>query len=125
MPPVTPPRSARTGVAPQGQGREHLLSNLLVLPGLGSLFAGRKVGWVQAPLALAGFALTSFWFVTFVATWIRTRAFPFEGGPYFRLGLLGVALFAAAWLWALGTGLQLHHHQRRQPPPPAPPPDTP
>ena len=36
-----------------------LMTNLLVLPGLGSLLAGRRAGWPQAALALAGFALST------------------------------------------------------------------
>ncbi|NQU09676.1 hypothetical protein HQ590_02710 [bacterium] len=95
-----------------------------MLPGLGSLLGGRKVGWFQAPLALAGFALTAFWFTTFVAAWVRTRAVPLDGGPHFRLGLLGVGLFFAAWLWGLATGVQLQR-RARDPSPPHPPPVLP
>jgi len=78
-----------------------------VLPGLGSLLAGRRVGWLQAPLAVAGFALTIVWFASFVREWARLDELPADGGPHFRLGLIGVGLFAIAWGWALVTGLRL------------------
>lgn len=84
-----------------------LVTNLLVLPGLGTLVAGRRTGFAQAALALAGFALTLAWLVFFIATWIRLRAFPFGGGPSLRWGVLGVLLFLLAWLWSLASGLAI------------------
>lgn len=82
--------------------------NLLALPGLGSFLAGRRVtGFFQAALALAGFGLTGFWFFSFIALWFRTGEFPMDGGPHFPAGLAGVGLFAAAWCWALVTGLAI------------------
>lgn len=84
-----------------------LVTNLLVLPGLGTLVARRWEGFVQAAMALAGFALTLAWLVSFVATWIRLRTFPFEGGPSLLWGVLGVLLFLLAWLWGLASSLAI------------------
>jgi hypothetical protein len=81
------------------------MANLLVLPGLGSLIAGRRSGWAQAAVALAGFALTTVWFVWFVAEWARSGNFPLDAGPYLPAGALGVLLFAVSWTWGLITGL--------------------
>lgn len=82
-----------------------LMANMLVLPGLGSLIAGRRSGWAQAAVAMAGFALTTVWFVWFVAAWARSGTFPLDPGPYLPAGALGVLLFAVSWTWGLVTGL--------------------
>jgi hypothetical protein len=98
-----------------------LMTNLLVLPGLGSLLAGRRAGWPQAALALVGFILTTVWLAWFVGACWRTGSFPLDGGPYLPMGLLGVFLFAVSWGWGLVTGLAVvrqsrapqSRHQRR------------
>jgi len=108
-------------------------TNLLVLPGLGSLAAGRKIGYVQAALALLGFAGTFGWLLLFLWEWVACGELPLEFNGVLALGVGGVALFGAAWLWALGTSLQLQHQARvapsQKPPPlersPAPPPVLP
>jgi hypothetical protein len=91
-----------------------LAANLLVLPGLGTLVAGRRSGLAQTALALIGFALTLLWLTYFVMTWIRERAFPFAGGPHLLWGFLGVVVFGAAWLWSLVTGLAMVKEIRRR-----------
>jgi hypothetical protein len=84
-----------------------LVANLLVLPGLGSLLVGRRVGWIQAALAVGGFVLTLVWLVSFLRTWISLGEFPLDAGPEMGRGLYGIALFAVAWLWSLGTSLHV------------------
>ena len=84
-----------------------LVANLLVLPGLGSLLVGRRVGWIQAALALGGFVLTLIWLVSFLQAWISLGEFPLDAGPEMARGLYGIALFAVAWLWSLGTSLHV------------------
>jgi hypothetical protein len=88
------------------------MTNLLVLPGLGSLMAGRREGWPQAALALAGFALSTVWLLWFVVTWSRTGSFPLDGGPYLPMGALGVVVFAVSWVWGLFTGLRVVRESR-------------
>lgn len=95
-----------------------MLTNLLVLPGLGSFLGGRRVaGCLQILLAIAGFVLTLDWFVTFLSLWWQTAQFPVDGGPHLLLGLAGVGLFGLAWLWGLLTGLSIlrrsHHRPSR------------
>jgi hypothetical protein len=82
-----------------------LVANLLVLPGLGSLLVGRKVGWLQAALALGGFVLMLVWLGSFVVTWINRESMPLDGGPELGRGLLGVGLSLGAWLWSLASSL--------------------
>jgi hypothetical protein len=91
-----------------------LATNLLVLPGLGSLVARRRVeGLGQAVLALGGTALALYWLVSFGREWMRTEELPTDGGPDFAYGLLGVAVFAVGWLWSLVTSLLVVRAVRR------------
>lgn len=87
--------------------RSHLAANLLVLPGLGTISAGRRIGWVQAAIAATGMGLSLFWFQSFLVQWLQTLEFPFDGGPMFKYGLIGVGLFFIAWTWALCSSLAL------------------
>ena len=99
----TPPKLCNRASA-----RNYLLTNLLVLPGLGSWLADRRfVGALQAALALTGFGLTGFWFISFLGACVQTETFPADGGPYLIQGLLGVVLSLASWFWALGTSLRI------------------
>jgi hypothetical protein len=82
-----------------------LSTNLLVLPGLGSLMAGRKVGWLQAAVALVGAALSLWWLGLFAREWMQLGLIPLENPPELRTGLAGIGVFAAAWLWSLVTSL--------------------
>lgn len=88
----------------------------LALPGFGSLMAGRAIGYVQAALTVVAFALTLFFGVKFilwgVMNWshiydpqadpVETMVALWRGA---RWALLGIALFAASWLWALATNI--------------------
>ena len=84
-----------------------LATNLLVLPGLGSIMTRRLVaGACQVVLALLGAALTVYWLVLFTAVWIRQGAFP-EAPPSLALGVGGLGVLVFAWLWSLGTSLSV------------------
>jgi hypothetical protein len=90
----------------------------LGLPGAGSLMAGRRSGYVQVMVALAGMGLTLVFGILFLAWCIQNleqiRA-P-EADPYvtlagiwrqLRWALLGIGLFVVAWLWALVTSFAI------------------
>jgi len=90
----------------------------LALPGFGSLMAGRPVGYLQAALALVGFALTTLFgvkfFLWYLGNWAslnRPGADPLEMlmrvGHEVRWAALGIALFAVDWLWALATNASI------------------
>ena len=94
------------------------LTTNLAAPGFGSLVAGRIAGYPQAALALGGLAMTTFLGVRFIvwalANWSRLHE-P-QGEPLAAFGemwraarwpLLGIAIFALGWLWALGTSIQI------------------
>lgn len=84
----------------------YLITNLLVLPGLGSLMAKRKVGYIQIPLGLGGFCLTLIGLVQIALAWAHTFEFPADRAPYL-LVVLGIVVFLAAWGWSLATSLAL------------------
>lgn len=69
----------------QGMAIAALVLNILIWPGLGSLVAGRQVGWAQGFLALGGLILL----LTII------------------LFFVGIPMMIAAWIWGLVTGIQL------------------
>jgi hypothetical protein len=88
------------------------------MPGFGSLVAGRVSGYPQAALAIGGMILTMVFGLRFiwwfVANWSRfhgTEADPTaalsEMWPFLKGPLLGFAMFATGWLWALATSLRI------------------
>ncbi len=89
------------------------VTNLVTLPGLGSLAARRKVGYAQAGLALTGFGLTMWWMLRTVSDWFASGELKAELNGTLLIGLLGVLVFGLAWLWALTTSLQLHREARQ------------
>lgn len=96
----------------------------LVLPGGGSLLAGRRVGYAQVALCGIGFALTLIFGLKFVAWslqhWseLRDPADPMDNLRNIWLGcrwaLLGLALFGVSWVWALLTNLAILRQSRSQ-----------
>jgi hypothetical protein len=103
----------------------------LAFPGSGSLLAGRASGYLQVLLALAGAALTTVFGLRFIAWFLanRVRLQDVEMDPVERLlelwigvrwALLGMGVFALAWLWALATSAWILREAAR-PRPPKPP----
>ena len=94
------------------------LTTNLALPGMGSLVAGRRVGYPQLALAALSMFLTVLFSVRFfgwlVANW--SRVYHSEGDPVaaltemwraLRWALFSIAAFCVSWLWALATSFQL------------------
>ena len=102
-----------------------VMSNQLVLPGLGSLVAGRRIGYSQAALALVGVVLSGIFFTWFMQTWFRLKQWPQDWQelkgllqtwkPYLKIGGWGLLCFLSSWCWALATSigivLESRHHQ--------------
>ena len=84
-----------------------LLTNLLVLPGLGTIIAGQSGGWLQAALSLIGLLMMTGWMGWFVWTWASLQQIPQTTGPYFWTAMLGIALFLAGWTWSMISSLVL------------------
>jgi hypothetical protein len=101
------------------QAAQGCLATNLALPGLGSLVGGRKIGYVQLGICLAGFALSLLFGVRLIywqlAHWsefygpnpadllVRLHDLWREG----RWAVLGMALFVIALLWSLLTSRSL------------------
>jgi hypothetical protein len=92
----------------------------IVIPGLGSLTAGRKVGLIQLCLYLTGFGITLVFGTRFVfwalAHWSEFHNANLDDDPWKNLRdllehacwpLLGIILFVISWLWALLTSRSL------------------
>ena len=91
------------------------LANLVTVPGLGSLAAGRKIGYVQAVLSLLGFALSFLGLIGFLRDWRVRGDYPEGFTPSLWLALAGMALFLTGWLWALQTSIGLHGEAKLPP----------
>ena len=94
-----------------------LTTNLLVLPGLGSVAAGRKTGYAQAAFALVGLVLSGAFASWFFTAWFHAPRAPadvdelkqfFVGGmAYVKAGGIGFACFLLGWFWALATSINI------------------
>ena len=89
-----------------------LLTNVVGVPGLGTLMAQRWEGVPQLTLAIAGGVLITWWLVAFVIAELRTMMIPPPGGPALGLVLWGLALFMVGWLWALFSSLAVFRAAR-------------
>jgi len=90
-----------------------VIINQLAFPGMGTVMAGRRVGYAQAVLMLAGFFLVMAFMCCYFAS-LASFILHSNGAelsikelcrPYASAGLSGVALCAVAWLWALVSSL--------------------
>ena len=94
-----------------------LLTNVVGVPGLGTLMAERWEGVPQLTLAIAGGVLITWWLIAFMIAELRTMEIPPPGGPALALVLWGLALFTAGWLWALASSVAVFRATKRRPPP--------
>jgi hypothetical protein len=97
---VTPSKARQTALS-------WLLTNLLVLPGMGSIMGGRKIGYLQAAMAISGMVLSLVFAVSIVREWWVLRELPELDRRWLVQGVGGILLFGCGWLWGLMTGLNL------------------
>ena len=94
--------------------RNAVLINQLATPGLGSVLAGRYLsGAGQLLLAITGFSLFVLWFVAIMRQFYGQIQGDVEIKPVGWIGLAGLAVFAAAWLWALATSISIMRELKR------------
>jgi hypothetical protein len=105
------------------QARQYAFLNQLATPGLGTFLSGRRwQGVLQMLLATIGFVLALLWFIFTMRDFYRLMSTDVEPGDHGRLGLLGLGIFAAAWIWSSVTSLAMLRQARgiasSDPPPP-------
>ena len=91
-----------------------LLTNVVGVPGLGTLMAERWEGVPQLALALAGGVLITWWLIAFFIAEMRTMMLPPPDGPALGLVLWGLSFFTAGWLWALASSVAVFRSTRRR-----------
>ena len=95
-----------------------LTTNLFVMPGVGSWMAGqRALGVAHVLMSFGGVLLMTVWLCWFVFQWIESQQMPKSAGPYLWVAVLGVVLFAGAWLWSLMSSVALLRRAGRNAPP--------
>jgi hypothetical protein len=84
-----------------------LAMNALALPGLGTVMAGRAIGYVQATLMLVGFCMFMgymLWYFLAFSRFVFSHTSE-EFGAHYRPWLwvlwLGLGLCIVAWVWSL------------------------
>ena len=116
MDPKPPPKLAEMR-PDRGSARQPawacVLSNL-VLPGLGTFVARRRVaGILQLVVSQTGFALCLLWAILFVRDWIHQGHMPDDVTPDLALGLAGAAIFLLAWIWSLASSVEILLNSRK------------
>jgi hypothetical protein len=89
-------------------------ANLLLWPGLGTALARKKSGLVQMGLSGGGLLLTVVGMAGFYFRWMTTTEFPGWRDRYVLCFAAGMVCFAIAWLWALGSSIQIIRAARTQ-----------
>ena len=99
----------------RSKARNSLLINLLVFPGIGSLWIGRwRSGIPQVLLSLAGFLFTLVYILRVVEPALKDVDQAIEAAQkQLPVACLGFLLVGIAWLWSLATGLLAMRDARR------------
>jgi len=81
------------------------MTNLLVLPGLGSFLVRRPwSGLGQVALSFAGLGLMVAWLLDYYRSWTAEGMLPLGPGPLFPGAMAGLAIAAIGWVWAAAEG---------------------
>jgi hypothetical protein len=109
-----------------------LTANLVGVPGLGSLAAGRRSGYGQMLLSVGGLAISGAFGVRFILWFISNSSQANQGDDagleqlggiwlHLRWALLGIVIFVCGWLWALSSSLSILAEAKSSTAKPAPP----
>lgn len=99
--------------------------NQLAFPGMGTIMAGRRIGYIQAALMLVGFVLAMgfmLWFIYCAALSLANsgadqKQFVAQYRPYAWVGKSGLGLCVLAWCWSLLSTIAILRQSRKTPPP--------
>ena len=95
--------------------------NQLAFPGLGTIMAGRRAGWPQAALMVAGFCLTMaflLWYLWCCFRYVWESSWDAgdwhaQFAPYYWVLHRGLLLCGVAWCWALFDSVAIMRAARR------------
>jgi len=97
--------------------------NQLAFPGVGTVLGGRRSGYLQAILMLAGFFLTIGFMLRFMTALVLFMAQPEWTEEQFRalyhnvwVGLIGCILCLISWFWALASSIAMLRSASTSPP---------
>jgi len=98
--------------------------NQLAFPGLGTIMAGRRIGYLQAVIMVVGFVLTTGFMLWFIVIAVRHTLntggpapdFAALSAPYAWIGKSGSALSLLAWCWSLVSSINVLRAARKTPP---------
>jgi hypothetical protein len=101
-----------------------ILCNQLAFPGLGTIMAGRRIGYVQAAIMVVGFVLfTGFmvWYFICLARYMASMTmdqaeFRAQYHSYLWAAKYGLTLCVVAWCWALFSSLALLRRSQKTSP---------
>jgi hypothetical protein len=107
------------------------LTTNLAIPGCGTLVAGRVSGYWQFLIVIIGEVMSVYFgvklFTWYQSNWAQLQQMEPDSAANFyelwlriRWFLLGMGVFGAGWLWALGSSLGILR-EAKVPPPAAPP----
>ncbi len=105
------PDSSRRNLSPW----VYVAINQAAFPGLGTILSGRRIGYVQAAIMLAGFFLTMAFMLYYLtcatrfattATWTEAE-FTSKYKPYLWALYWGIGCCIVAWIWSLFSSLQI------------------
>ena len=122
MKPTPPPLKTVTGPGPKARREQAwgvFIANQLALPGFGTLMAGRKIGYAQLTLSVAGVGcLTAFLIYALphlgelLRLSFQTTDDPDaliarlqDWKPWLLTAVSGILLWVIAWLWAWKTSV--------------------
>lgn len=95
--------------------------NQAAFPGLGTIIAGRKVGWIQAFMMVAGFVMSVgflLFYLTCIVAYVRgspatDAEFRARYRPHLWALYWGLGCCAASWCWALVSSWQIWRERPR------------
>ena len=89
--------------------------NQAAFPGLGTILSGRRIGYAQATIMLAGFFMTMAFMLYYLtcatryattATWTEAE-FSSKYKPHLWALYWGIGCCVTAWIWSLASSLQI------------------
>ena len=98
--------------------------NQLAFPGAGTVMAGRRVGYIQATIMVAGFVLVMWYLFALIASVYNFAAtagmteqqYRAQSERYAPAGKIGLALTVVAWLWSLVSSIMILRNAQKEPP---------